>query len=213
MKRYWTADIHFAHANIVKYCYRPTLRKSDLDDKGNWISDEIAIQAAIRADVFGIKTINGRVKPGDLVTHVGDFLNYGKNKGVEGLRKKAEDYLEQLNGTWIMIEGNHDGNNGVKTIGRHLITTIGKFRVFVSHYPTDDEHQDPDLMKYVYGHCDFAICGHVHEKWKEKLVLTPRGNSFLNINVGVDARKYIPISDSEIYNIYEKVKRNEKQNK
>jgi calcineurin-like phosphoesterase family protein len=211
MKRWFTSDQHYGHSNIVRYCRRPTLRKTDLDAKGNWVSPEVAIEAAKRSDDFLIKHANMRVKSDDMVISVGDFICYGAEKGVQGLRNHPDFYLNQLNGQYVLIEGNHDAQNNVKSVGRHLITTIGKLRVFVSHFPTDDDHQDPALIEYVYKRCDFALCGHVHEKWKEKMVDTYRGTQFLNINVGIDARKYIPISDSEIYNIYEKVKKNATQ--
>lgn len=204
MKRWFTADPHFSHANIVRYCKRPTLKKSDLNEKGGWASPQAAIDAAVRADGFQLKRYNERVKPDDQVINVGDFLNYGAEKGDPGLKNHPDVYFKQLNGIWVNIEGNHDANNGVRSIGRHLFTNIAKLRVFVSHYPTDNGIQDPELMAWVRKNCAFAVCGHVHEKWAEMW-----DNGFLNINVGVDVRKYLPISDSEIYNIYEKAKRNQ----
>lgn len=200
--RRWTADIHYGHANISKFCKRPTLRKTDLDENGNWVSHEVAIEAANRMDAFLTKQMNARIKDDDETIHVGDFINYGSNKGDPGLRNKPSDYLKQLKGTWIFIEGNHDGNNNVRSIGRHLITSIAKLRVFVSHYPTTSEAQDPELMAWVRKNCAFAICGHVHEKWAEMW-----DEDLLNINVGVEVRKYLPISDSEVFNVYEKAKR------
>lgn len=212
MKRYWSADIHFGHANILKYCNRPSLRKTDLDEKGDWVSSEVAVAAADRADKFNINNFNGRIKPEDQVIHVGDFINYGLVKGVMGLKNKPSHYLDQLNGTWTLVEGNHDKNNGVKPQARHLITEISHKRVFVTHYPTDSDIHDPTLIDYVHRHCDFAIVGHVHEKWGHQWV-TVRGKKdpFLNINVGVDMHRFYPISDDEVYGIYLKLKRQLKE--
>lgn len=212
MKRFWSADVHFGHANIVKYCKRPTLRKNDLDQNGNWVSLTTAIEAANRHDAFLLKQINSRVKSDDQVIHVGDFINYGANKGDPGLKNKPDDYLQQLNGEWIFIEGNHDKNNNVRPIGRHLITEIASLRVFVTHYPTDSDIHDPDLIDWVHKNCAFAIVGHVHEKWAERWieVVGHRKYHFLNINVGMDVRRFAPISDSEVFCIYERAKREAK---
>ncbi|MDD4389686.1 MAG: metallophosphoesterase family protein [Eubacteriales bacterium] len=203
MKRWFTSDQHYGHANIIRYCGRPILRKGDIDEHGKWASTEAAKNAATRCDNFLIKQANMRIKADDSVISVGDFMCYGAEKGVQGLRNHPDYYLKQLNGHYVIIEGNHDIQNNVKPIGRHLFTNIAKLRVFVSHYPTDNGIQDPELMAWVRKNCAFAICGHVHEKWAEMW-----DNGFLNINVGVDVHKYLPISDSEIYNIYERAKRN-----
>lgn len=205
MVRYFTSDQHLGHANIVRYCKRPILRKGDVNEAGEWASPEIALQIASKNDDFIIKHANMRVKAVDTVISVGDFLNYGNVKGVKGLRNKYDDYLKLLNGKYVLIEGNHDDQNGVKTDGRVLFVMIANLRVFVSHYPTDNPRQDPDLMKWVKKNCAFAICGHVHNQWA-----TQWDEHLLNINVGVDSHRYFPISDQEVFNIYEKAIRMKK---
>jgi calcineurin-like phosphoesterase family protein len=212
MKRFWTSDIHFGHANIVKYCNRPYLRKGDLiKDKitgiMNWSSRDAALKCAERMNISLIKSINGRVKEDDVVVHVGDFANYGKVRGVEGLRVKPMNYLSQLNGSWVMIKGNHDPNNHIKTIGDYLITNIGPYQVFVSHYPSDSIRHDTELISWVSRKCHFVICGHVHEKWAERWIDNGYTRPIFNINVGVDVRRYMPIDDAEIINIYMKATR------
>lgn len=197
-KRFWSADYHLSHANIVRYCNRPTLRKTDLDEKGNWISPEIAIEAAERQDKFIIRNHNQRVKPEDTVIHLGDFMNRGRAKGVEGLRNKYSDYVEQLNGTFVNIRGNHDDNNSTKSIGDYLIASLGPYTVFVSHYPIENTNRfSRDLMNFILKHTSAQLCGHIHNSWTHKFFQHSNGK-YLMYNVGIDVHKYAPISDNEV---------------
>ena len=200
-KRYWTSDIHFAHANIAKYCNRPTLLKGDLDENGKWITNDIALAAAVRMDTFLIRNLNSRIKKDDTVVHVGDYMNKGTVTKIPGLRNKPSFYTEQLNGTWIFLEGNHDGNIGVRTVARSMFVTIGPYRAFVAHYPIENEHiYHRDFIKYVTQNMDLQITGHVHNIWKHKFY-----KGFLMYNVGVDAHRFLPIHDAEIINDVTKI--------
>ena len=99
MIRYWTSDLHFGHANIIKYCNRPISIKENIDENNNWLSREDAISAAIKMDDFLLKKINSRVKPEDIVCHVGDFMNRGKCKSIQGTSNKFIYYLEDIGNT------------------------------------------------------------------------------------------------------------------
>ena len=155
-----------------------------------------------------IAEANMRCGDDDNLIHVGDFVTRGGAKGVMGLKLKWNDYAKKINSNLVLLEGNHDHQNKTKTIGRHLICTISNFRVFVTHYPTDSDTHDPALIEWVYGNCHFAIVGHVHDHWDHKWTHTSHGKpTFLNINVGVDVRNYRPISDDEVINEYNKLKR------
>lgn len=79
---YFTADEHFGHANIIKYCRRPYDTVEEMD-------------AAL------IELHNSIVKDGDTVVHAGDF--YFGNKEEE-----AKAYLDRLNGRHIVLRGSHD---------------------------------------------------------------------------------------------------------
>lgn len=210
MKRYWTADLHFGHADITVHSNRPTFRESEIvwnENGWDWISPETCATASVRADEFNIRAMNSRIKEDDIVIHNGDFLNYGSVKGHIGLKNKPKFYIDKLNGSWTLLSGNHDACNGVKTVGRHLLTTMADYKVFVSHFPTDHSVQDPELIAWVSRNCAFAICGHVHGAWQTKWVYTGNGNKFLNINVGVDVNRYKPLHDAEILEIYVKAVR------
>jgi calcineurin-like phosphoesterase family protein len=80
---YWfTADTHFGHANIIKYCNRP-------------FANEQEMNAAM------IKNWNALVKDEDIVYHLGDFCF-----GREDYHFNA--FFKQLKGMIILIKGNHD---------------------------------------------------------------------------------------------------------
>lgn len=82
---FFTADTHFGHANIIKYCPRSRGRFASVEEM-----DEGLIEAW-----------NARVGERDLVYHLGDVAFEGAARAVEILRR--------LNGYKVLIVGNHDG--------------------------------------------------------------------------------------------------------
>lgn len=210
-QRFWTADIHAGHANIAIYCERPWLRKADLTPEGAFISKEAALETADRMNKGIITEFNMRVKDGDTVVHIGDFCTRGVAKGTEGLRNKAAAYLSQLNGTWSLITGNHDGQNKTKTIADLMITRIGPYTAVVCHYPIGHTGGGAilniPLRSAILNLCDFCLCGHVHTAWSAMRPYEASHPKFYNINVGVDMHKFRPLNDSEIIGIYEKLLR------
>lgn len=84
MTKWITGDLHFGHANIMKFC--PVTRYGFTD-----VSD-------MREKM--IAEWNKDVKPEDEVFILGDFAFLPAKDAVEILRR--------LNGTKILIEGNHD---------------------------------------------------------------------------------------------------------
>lgn len=81
MKYFFTADEHYGHANIIKYCDRPFTSVQEMDD-------EI------------IKRHNEVVGPGDTVIHIGDFSLMSS--------RNVENYMRRLNGIHKFIKGSHD---------------------------------------------------------------------------------------------------------
>jgi len=209
MIRYWTADPHFNHGAIAIYCQRPYVKKGEVED-GKFVSREASLACAERMNRGIIQRCNSRVKPHDTVINVGDFMTKGVAKGVEGLRVKPEELLASLNGTWILTEGNHDRQNGVKCPVKHFFTKIGHYKVFVSHYPVENSDAfDKDLLNYVIKSTDFQCCGHVHNAWRYKFLKTEGRKPYLMYNVGLDVQKYMPVSDAEIIADVVKINRRE----
>jgi len=107
---WFTADTHFNHNNIRKYCNRPF-------DSVHHMDEEI------------IRRWNERVKPHDTVIHLGDF---GFLRG----ERNREYYLSQLNGNLVLLEGNHDNRNSRKSIMQSLVINFGQLDWWCQHYPS-----------------------------------------------------------------------------
>ena len=132
---YFTADTHFSHSNIIKYCNRP-FSNIDEHDEGlihNW---------------------NSVVKKGDTIYHLGDF---GHTKDPERMRRICNRLSGQIN----LIRGNHDTNleyiksrfNFIKDT--HLITIKifdNKTRIFLSHYSHRTWIHRPRDCFHLFGH-------------------------------------------------------------
>jgi len=181
MRRAWTADIHANHANSITYCNRPFKSLEHMHERL-------------------IAEFNMRLKPEDACIHVGD-LGMGHKHAIY-------DTLTKFHGRWSLIQGNHDRNNGVKTIGKWMFTDIGRYLAFVCHVPyfyrevkgSVKEVLSDALLQLVESTCDFSICGHVHQSWPHSLE-----GKIPTINVGVDARGYRPMFDDEIITEYERI--------
>lgn len=82
MKVFFTSDLHFGHANALKFDNRPF---SSVDE----MEEEL------------IKRWNAKVAPGDLVYVLGDMI-------WKTINDDAPTLLKKLNGQIILIKGNHD---------------------------------------------------------------------------------------------------------
>lgn len=178
MKYFFTADSHLNHFNIVKYCKRPfkTLEEMNTTIIRNW---------------------NSRVKPEDIVFHVGDFCfkNSPGGKQGEGVPMKASELESKLNGKIIHIRGNHDKNNSTKTIIESLIIYYGRKSINLVHNP-----------ERINIHCDINFVGHIHNNWEIKRIVKMEAFTDV-INVGVDVWNFTPVTYEEINKRYAKWKR------
>ena len=161
-KVFMTGDTHFSHYNIIRYCNRPFKSVAEMN-------------AAM------IEKWNKVVTSDDIVYHLGDF------SFTSALHSKF--IFDQLNGTKILVRGNHDGNVakmlelGFKEVHESL-TYRGWYLV---HRPTA-----------IPSGCR-GLCGHVHEKFRRI------GNI---INVGVDVWDFMPITLNQIESVPEDEKPN-----
>lgn len=154
MSKIWfTSDTHFGHDNIIRYCKRGFKNIEEMDKKL-------------------IQTINSRVKKGDKVFHLGDFC----------FKNKAVNYLDKLNGQYIIVCGNHDYNNGTNTPIMGMNIEYGGRLMYLVHNPKDYNPEYP-----------INLVGHVHKLWKSKR----EKDGTILINVGIDIWGK-PISISEI---------------
>jgi len=173
---YLTADLHFFHANVIKYCDRPYGSVEEMNQAliDNW---------------------NSVVTDDDTVYVLGDFsLAF----------RPVEIFTQRLNGLKYLIAGNHDfchsynkkSRNGRQDEWIKKYNDNG-FTVLPEFYTTDLEGIGPVNMCHIPYDCEdpryknykmaddgkILLCGHVHEKFLIKE--TSKGT--VQINVGVDA--------------------------
>lgn len=175
-KVFFTADCHFNHTNIIKYCNRPF-------KNANHMSEEI------------IKRWNKKVGVNVLVYHLGDFAYKGE--------KNARYFQSRLNGDIVHIQGNHDKNNGVKTCIISCMMEFGGKIIYAVHQPPI-WWQDGTVESKVVTLCDMILCGHVHANWKHQMVPS-MGKEIPMINVGVDVWNFEPIDISTVMKFYNKL--------
>jgi calcineurin-like phosphoesterase family protein len=171
---YLTSDLHISHAKIIIYCNRPF---KDVEEMNETI----------------IRNWNKVVKEDDIVIHVGDFCFKGGN---------GKNWLSRLNGSKIMIKGNHDTTSSYDAIINAMTITYHGHNIFIAHRPPTHRAEVPDFT-------DFIVCGHVHEQWATSSIDRLDGRKIPIINVGVDVRKFTPVSIDQVVSLYKQV-RNQK---
>ena len=138
---YYIADTHFDHKNIIAFDSRPFFTLSEMNETliANW---------------------NNKVSKTDTVFILGDFCWSKEKRWIE--------ILSQLQGSKILIKGNHD----LKQISAKLkqqfqdivqykeITDDGR-KVILSHYPIP-------FYKSDYNKNIYHLYGHVHNTVEEK---------------------------------------------
>lgn len=164
MAIWFTSDTHFNHANVIKHSERPFV---DLEHMTETI----------------VSRWNERVKPGDIIYHLGDFaLSWGRQH-VD----LCDKLLQRLNGQKWLIAGNHDRDE-VKKNGRW---------VAVKHYheiKVDTGGQN--RQRIVMCHYAMRVWNQMHRgSWML------HGHSHGNLvdvggkclDVGVDVHGYAPV--------------------
>lgn len=175
MTDFFTADPHFGHANIIKYCNRPF---SSLEEMDKTIIDNI----------------NAKVGKSDRLFCIGDFA----------FKSQASDYLKQINckNIWL-IKGNHDykpsQKDGFAEVRdyheeKYDIGQTHKKRVVMFHYPILEWNQ--------WHRGSYHIYGHVHGQRSGPRGTHPYE---YRIDVGVDCHNFSPISFSELVELMNRV--------
>jgi calcineurin-like phosphoesterase family protein len=182
MTAWYTADLHFGHANIIAYSGRP-------------FADADAMNGAL------IDRWNAAVHPDDTVWVLGDVA-LGRIDESLGL-------VALLNGDKRLLAGNHDrcwSGHGRRAAGwteRYLAAgfaevhqgqiaiAVGGRRVRACHFPYRGDSHDHDryVAERPVDRGDWLLHGHVHERWRQ------RGRM---INVGVDAWGCGPVDETAL---------------
>ncbi len=124
----FTADTHFGHDNIIKYCDRP------FKDAGHM-------------DVELIANWNEAVGPDQVVFHLGDFTFHGK--------RNVPNLLNRLNGEVILIQGNHDKTNTLrhfKDVHDLAEVVVEDQRIVMCHYAMQRWNHSFRGSWHIYGH-------------------------------------------------------------
>lgn len=173
---YWfTADCHFHHTNIIKYCNRPFATVEQMNEVliSNW---------------------RNTVKPDDIVFHIGDFCF--ANKEITGR------IINVLTGNIIFLKGNHEGHP--KSIIESLIIRYEGHSIHLNHYPERANPLMVSLCGHVHEkwliHYHY-ICQidklpiHISARFQNE---PTKEKGFPIINVGVDRWDYHPVSFDKI---------------
>jgi len=125
---FFTADTHFGHEAIIRYCNRPFKSSEEMDETliTNW---------------------NNIVNERDTVYHLGDFAF-----------KNPLLYLERLKGKVVLIRGNHDYKrlkhawSSFENIHDLLSITIEKTPIVLCHFAMRVWHKSHFNSWQLYGH-------------------------------------------------------------
>ncbi len=130
---FFTADEHYFHKNIIKYCSRPFSSVEEMN-------------------VTLISNHNEVVRKRDVVVHVGDFSF--------GTWEETSEIIRQLNGRHVFIQGDHDSwmKKARKEVYLDIIQIWEKiFRgqwIIACHYP---------MLSWPRSyHGSWQVFGHVH---------------------------------------------------
>jgi calcineurin-like phosphoesterase family protein len=138
---YFTADTHFDHSNIIKYCRRPYKDVREMNDSlvDNW---------------------NKAVPKDAIVFHLGD-LGWGRNPD------RIKELIKKLNGLIILVPGNHDpdelqipcvGRWGLKAIIPQCSNIkIEKQNIVLCHYAMRVWDQSHRGAWQLFGHTHAAL--------------------------------------------------------
>lgn len=169
---FFTADLHFGHANVIKFCARPFADVQEMDAAliANW---------------------NKRVGDDDDVWILGDFTF----KRLE----IAKNYLQQLQGRKHLIVGNHDyfARKHPDELSDVLveITPYKELKLELNGHTAVLMHYPLLFWNGSMRVSNIMLFGHIHNNaYCEALT----GKLWNALNVGVDVCGYRPISELEV---------------
>jgi calcineurin-like phosphoesterase family protein len=171
-KVWFTADTHFGHRNIIRYCQRPFATVEEMNETiiDNW---------------------NGVVGKDDVVFHLGDFSVGGAAEWTS--------LLESLNGRIFLVLGNHDMNNvdqgfmrRFENVSMQMLISIGKQRIYLNHYPFLCYGGSYRGTWQLFGHVHTSPCNSGLDNSRLGMLFPTQ------YDVGVDNNSFTPVSFEEV---------------
>ena len=153
-------------------------------------------ETADQMDAALIKRWNDRVRPGDVVYHLGDFL-FGRQMDWHRI-------LDQLNGEIHLIEGNHDRQNLKQA---RIKARFASVQPFLELKINDPESEFGGKQRIVMCHYamltwrdkrygSWMLHGHSHNTLEDRIDCHECGVNVVQeqkrLDVGVDAHNYAP---------------------
>jgi len=174
MTIFFTADTHFGHKNVIRYCNRPFTSATEMDERliENW---------------------NKIVGSDDLIYHLGDFTLLGEDP--------AAGYFQRLNGKIHIVPGGHDhrwtGESDYSSRAGHPVIILPPLQTIKVQLPDSGQSQLIALCHYSLRVWDRSHYGSWHLYGHSHGNLPLLDNS---LDVGVDCWNYQPISLETVNN-------------
>lgn len=141
-----------------------------------------------------IQRHNEIVHPEDTIYMLGDLCLGGSS---EEILQENKELIEQLNGTFYIIRGNHDTETrckmyrsckNIKDIAAAMYLKYGNYHFYLSHYPTLTGNLEKEYLKEM----TLNIYGHTHQNTNFY------EDRFYMFHCGVDSHDCYPISIDSI---------------
>lgn len=165
---YFTADTHFGHANILRFCDRPFASVQEMD-------------------ATMIRKWNAKVHNNDTVFILGDMFFRSTN---------VEEVLGQLKGKKRLIVGNHDTfwmrkvslEKYFESVDSLLEISDGQHGLTLCHYP---------MLSWNHQRRTYMIHGHIHNDTTMDFwpLIAARERV---LNAGADINRFEPVSFDEL---------------
>ena len=170
---FFTADQHFGHENIIKFCNRPFTNTNEMKEKL-------------------IENHNSVVKPGDRVFHLGDMYWHSTST------KEALDIRYRLNGEHYYILGNHEERMRDKILQSAFVWVKDTYNLNVAGYPNTFLFHYACRVWNGSHRKAWHLYGHSHNQLPERTQTTCGDESPFAFDVGVDAQNFFPISLEQV---------------
>lgn len=167
---FWISDTHFGHFKMIEYATRP-------------------FKTLVEMDETLIRNINSRVDENDTIFFLGDFCMKKSSEASDSPQNAFTYYRNQIQcRNIIWIEGNHDHNNGTKTIIESVNIDFGGNRIHMTHNP---KHAIEDFK--------FNFYGHIHGKFGK---FQKVGKKSVGVDLSVENWEYQPVDINQIMGAY-----------